>query len=146
MGNLNLLMKSLTEFAAEQRLAIFERLRSGQPPEVGDYSETALAEAKLKGQPQMGSTRFEPDRLFFEFIFSGGAGPAYVLTVSLEAPERIVFMPVPNWVVETIWQGSIDGTYCFESHAKALLTSFEADLEKEANLKWFGPRQAMRRE
>jgi hypothetical protein len=71
---------------------------------------------------------------------------AQIVTVTQEAPERIVFLPVPSWVVEQIWQGDVDGTFHFESEARSLLAEFANGLEPEANLSWFAERQPKRRE
>lgn len=137
---------TLNAFAAERRLATFEDLKAGQSPREGEYSEALLKEARAKGQPQMGTTRYEPHRISFEFIYPDPGSTATVLTVSIPSPERIVFLPVPEWVVESIWQGDIDGTFHFESEAMRLFEAFGRELEGEANLKWFGKRQAKRRE
>jgi hypothetical protein len=55
-------------------------------------------------------------------------------------------MPVPNWVIESIWQGEIDGSYQFESDAHNLLSQFSAQLEPEANRQLFGKKRPTRRE
>lgn len=137
---------TLNAYAAEKRLQILEDLRAGHPPREGHYDAAALNEARTKGQPQMGTTRFTPDAIHLEFIYPDPLSSALVLTVRLPSPERIVFLPVPSWVVETIWQGDIDGTYHFESEALRLLRDFESELGPEANLKWFGKQLAKRRE
>ena len=49
-------------------------------------------------------------------------------------------MPVPDWVVESIWQGEIDGTYRFETEAATLLAAYAKMLEAEENTPWFGER------
>jgi hypothetical protein len=137
---------SLNAYAAQKRLAIFEQLKQGLPPGEGDYDEDLLREGKVKGDPQMGATQFRPDALIFEFIYPDPATSATILSVRLPAPERIVFMPVPGWVVENIWQGDVDGTYQFESDAQRLVAEFSEQLSEEANAEWFGPRQPKRRE
>ena len=57
-----------------------------------------------------------------------------------------MFLPVPDWVIESIWQGEISGSYHFESDAKALVEAFQAELSAENNPKWFLPQAAKRRE
>lgn len=137
---------SLNAFVAEKRSKIFSELQADLPPTEGEYSEEALREAKVKGKPQMGTTRFEPDAVVLEFIYPERSNSTAVFSVRLSVPERILFMPVPNWVVESIWQGEIDGSYHFESEAATLLAAFTDMLGAEANGKWFGPRQPKRRE
>jgi len=94
----------------------------------------------------MGTTRYEPNAIHFEFIYPDSKSSPTVLTVTLEPPERIVFLPVPDWVVENIWQGSIAGTHHFESEAQRLVDEFKADLMPGPNGKWFEPRAPKRRE
>jgi hypothetical protein len=137
---------NLNAYAAEKRLAIFEGLKQGLPPCEGEYDESVFKEGKVKGQPQMSTTRYEPHALTFEFIYPDSNSSASVLSVKIPSPERIVFMPVPDWVVETIWQGEIDGSYHFESEANQLLGRLKNEMGAEDNLKWFGKRQAKRRE
>jgi hypothetical protein len=137
---------TLNAYAAEKRLRIFEDLQQGQPPREGEYSDQTLQEGRVKGKPQMGSTRYEPHAIIVEFIYPDPKSSATVLSVRLPSPERIVFLPVPEWVIESIWQGEIDGSYQFESDARSMLKKFEAELGEEENQPWFGPRQAKRRE
>ena len=94
----------------------------------------------------MGTTRFEPTAVILEFIYPDKQGSSVVLPVKVASPERILFMPVPSWVVESIWQGEIDGSYRFETEAATLLADFAKLLDAEDNDRWFGPRQATRRE
>src|SRR5947209_18596132 len=110
----------LNAFAAEKRLALYDDLKKGLPPREGEYSDALLKEGKVKGQPQMGTTRYEPSSIVFEFIYPDPHTTATVLSVRVAAPERIVFLPVPEWVAETIWQGEIDGSFRFESEAMTL--------------------------
>jgi hypothetical protein len=137
---------TLNQYAAENRLAIFDDLKSARDPRKGDFDSSLLAEARTKGTPQMGTTRFSPSKITFEFIYPDKQGASVILEVSLIAPERIVFLPVPRWVVENIWQGDISGTHHFESEAVRLLEELEAELAPEANIKWFEPQPAKRRE
>jgi hypothetical protein len=137
---------TLNAYAADKRLAIFEDLKNGQPPREGQFDETVLSEAKVKGDPQMGSTRYEPDAIFVEFIYPDPKTTSTILTIRLTPPERIVFLPVPDWVVENIWQGDIAGTHQFESDARRMYEEFVRELDTEPNKKWFGPQMAKRRE
>jgi hypothetical protein len=137
---------NLNAFAAEKRMALYEDLRKGLPPHEGEYSDALFKEGKVKGQPQMGTTRYEPHALVFEFIYPDPQTSATVLSVRLVSPERIVFLPVPDWVVETIWQGDIDGSFHFETEALELVAGLQAEMGTDANLKWFGKREPKRRE
>ena len=128
----------LNAYSAQKRMAVFEELRAGRDPSEGSYDASLWREAKVKGPPQMGLTRYSPDSIVFEFIFPDNAGGTIVMPVTIPAPERIVFMPVPSWVVETIWQGEIDGSYHFESDARTLLSEFSRLVEDEANAELFG--------
>jgi hypothetical protein len=137
---------SLNQFAAEKRLAIFEDLKSNIEPREGRFDAAVLKEARSKGTPQMGTTLYSPDEIAFEFIYPDPVSTATILTVRLDAPERIVFLPVPKWVIENIWQGDITGTYQFESDALAMLEEFRGEISLDGNLKWFEKQPAKRRE
>lgn len=136
---------NLGAYAAEKKASLFERLIAGLPPDEGSFDETCFAEAKDKGLPQMGATRFEPWHIVFEFIYPASGKPL-LFTVQLDSPERIVFLPVPKWVVENIWQGNIDGSFHFESEAITHLAAFREELGERENAKWFEPQPAKRRE
>lgn len=136
----------LSTFVAEHRRAILAALELGHPPSVGTYSEELLREAKAKGRPQMGSVRYEQHAVHLEFIYPDPLGASAVVTVTIDAPERIVFLPVPPWVIESIWQGDIDGSYVFESEAQIAMAALGNELEPDRNEKWFGARVAKRRE
>lgn len=131
---------------ATQKKAILDDLLTGNEPSFGSFDSALLREGKVKGKPQMGTTRFKPEAVHLEFIFSDPSSSATVLTVTVQPPEKIVFLPVPEWVIENVWQGEIDGTHQFESDAKFLLESYSASVFSEENRKWFGPRPAKRRE
>lgn len=136
----------LNQYAAETRLAIFADLKAGKEPSLGAFDASLLREAKTKGTPLVGTTRYEPDRIHFEFIYPDPKSTATIVTVTLESPERIIMLPVPEWVVESIWQGEISGSYHFESDAKRLVEAYLLQLEAPSNQKWFGPQPAKRRE
>lgn len=137
---------SLAEFCAAKRTEIMERLQAQLPPLDGDFDLGAWQEGKERGKPQMGPTRYSPHFISFEFSFPAPGKTAVLLTVTVPSPERVVFLPVPDWVVESIWQGEIDGTYHFEGDAQALLAAFSKELTEDGNKKWFEPRMAKRRE
>jgi len=137
---------NLNQYVAERRLRIFEELKRGVSPTEGTYDETLLKEGRAKGQPQLGATQYRPDAISLEFIYPDPRGAAVVLTVTLTSPERIVFMPVPGWVVEQIWQGEIHGSHQFESEANRLLEAFASELTPEANLRHFGRQDPTRRD
>ena len=137
---------TLNEYAAKKRLELFEDLRAGREPSEGVFDASVLKEARTKSPPQIGATRYQPEAIIVEFIYPDPDSSATVLSVRLESPERIVFLPVPEWVVETIWQGEIDGSFQFESDARKLLEGFQSQLDPEANARWFLPRAATRRE
>ncbi|MCH8273439.1 MAG: hypothetical protein IH851_01450 [Armatimonadetes bacterium] len=131
---------TLNEWAARKKIAILERLKQKRPPEEGQYDEGIFREGIVKGEAQAGTTRYEPDRVHFEFIFPDPESAATVLCVTLKPPERIVHLPVPEWVIESVWQGEVSGSYQFESQAKEMVERFNAQLEPEANRGLFGAR------
>lgn len=137
---------TLNAYAAKLRLSLFDDLKAGRDPSIGEFDALILAEARAKGTPQVGTTRYTPDAIWFEFIYADPTSAAVIVTVRVTSPERIVFLPVPSWVIETIWQGDVDGSYHFESAAQSHLEDFAREVEPEANLKWFGPRPPKRRE
>ncbi len=136
----------LGPYVADLRLRLFDDLRAGREPSQGSFDPTALKEAKVKGAPQMGSTRYEPNAIHLEFIFPDPGSVASVFAVTLTPPERIVFLPVPAWVVENIWQGDVAGSFHFESDAMRLANEFLSLLEPAANRPLFEPAAAKRRE
>ncbi|MBS1723686.1 MAG: hypothetical protein JSS66_12115 [Armatimonadetes bacterium] len=137
---------TLNEWASRLKAGIYEDLLARRAPREGQYDEAALREAQAKGEPKAGPTVFSPRLARFEFIFSNPDGAANVVPVTVEPPQRIVFLPVPGWVVESIWQGEVDGSYHFESDADSLLAAFASELDATTNAKYFGPRPAKRRE
>ena len=129
---------TLSAFAAEKRTRLFETLSNGQPPSEGEFSEAVFREGRDKSKPQMGATRYEPNVIVFEFIYPDPIGAPILLSVRIDAPERIVFMPVPSWVIESIWQGEVSGSYHFESDAQRLIEEFQSSLQPESNAETFG--------
>jgi hypothetical protein len=136
----------LNAYVADKRRIIYADLTAVRPPSEGTYDESLLAEGRARGLPLLGATRYRPDAVILEFIYPADSGASIILTVTLPVPERVVFLPVPPWVVESIWQGEIDGTYHFESDARRLIAEFSAELDTGRNAEWFGPRQVKRRE
>lgn len=136
----------LNAYVAEHRRRIFEDLRAGRAPSAGTYDEALLREARVKAEPQMGSAHYAPNAIELEFIYPEPRGATTVVTVHLDPPERIVFMPVPAWVVESIWQGEISGSHHFESEATEMLAAFQAQLEPMRNAELFGRQEPTRRE
>lgn len=137
---------TLNQFAADCRLAIYQDLLAGREPSLGAFDQVSFRRARDLGAPQMGVTRYEPDRILFEFIYAVQMASAHLFVVQVEAPERIVFLPVPSWVVENVWQGDVSGSHHFETDANLLITQFAAELEPEPNTKWFQPQAPTRRE
>jgi hypothetical protein len=136
----------LNQWVSEKKRRLFDDLAHGLDPSEGEFDPQALREARTKGAPQLGSTVLAPHRVDVQFVFPDPTSAASLVTISLVPPERIVVLPVPAWVVENIWQGSIDGTACFESEAKSLIDAFVRETEPGENEKHFGPRPASRRE
>src|SRR5258708_30976571 len=111
---------NLNAFVAEKRLILLEDLKAGKAPREGEFDDATLKEGLVKGQPQLGATHYDPRSIFLEFIFPEPQSSSTVLTVRLDAPERIVYLPVPEWVLESIWEGEISGSFHFESDAMGL--------------------------
>ena len=126
-------------------MRIFAELKAKRMPSESAYDEALLRHANSKGAPQMGSTRYTPDAIQFEFIYPDPQGAPVVLTVTVAPPERIVFMPVPEWVVESIWQGEIAGSAQFESDALRMLDLFRREIESPENAEQFEARRAVGR-
>ncbi|GIV09728.1 MAG: hypothetical protein KatS3mg019_1819 [Fimbriimonadales bacterium] len=128
---------NLREFVRDQIQTIFDALRAGNPPPVGEYDPAPLRECQRRATPQVGATRFMPDAIVLEFIFQDASlGPA-VLSVRVPAPEPIVYMPVPDWVIEDVWQGDVTGSFRFRSEAERLLEAFQKQVFTEQNRAYF---------
>src|SRR4051812_29581297 len=74
---------NLNAYVAEKRTQIFENLQNGQRPGEGEFLEELLKEGRAKGQPQMGTTRFEPKAIVLEFIYPDPRSSATVLAVRI---------------------------------------------------------------
>lgn len=127
----------LGEWVARKKVAIWECLKEGRAPEEGEFDAGILSEALDKGSPHLGMTRYAPDCVYVEFIFQDPEKGPTVLSVRLAAPERIVYLPVPEWVVEQVWQGEVYGTYEFESVAREAVERFLHTLEPGKNREFF---------
>lgn len=125
-------MIRLAPFCAQQKREIYDALRAGSPPPFGTYDEAVWRAAKAKAEPQMGTTVFAPDRLTYEFIYPAPEG-AIVLAVIVEPPERIIYLPVPAWVVENIWQGEVSGSFAFANEAQEHISAFQVQITPEGN-------------
>ena len=141
-----LVVMTLSVFVANTKRQIYEELISGQEPTVGTFDPLVLKECRLLGQARMGTTVFSPDLITFEFIFAGAGDASMVFPVKVASPQRIVYLPVPAWVIENIWQGNVDGSHHFESDAAELVAAFQRCLEPANNAGLFGPKPAKRRE
>lgn len=132
---------TLNQFAAERRRAIFEVLQTGGVPE-GDFDEKRLRELQAKGKPQMGSTHYRRDAVVFEFIYPEPGAASSVLEVAVPSPDRIIYLPVPDWVIEHIWQGEIEGSFHFQSDAEAMIAAFrEAAIADDSRFGGEAPRR-----
>ncbi len=129
--------QSLSEFAVATKRTILADLLAGQAPQ-GEFEAENLRRATTKGTPQMGTIRYEPHALVFEFIFPDPASSPTILEVRIASPQRIVYLPVPGWVVESIWEGDVAGSFHFESDAKALLQEIIDCMTPQENPQIFG--------
>ncbi|MFN7015768.1 MAG: hypothetical protein ACK4P5_01190 [Fimbriimonadales bacterium] len=128
---------TLREFVRDQIRAIHAALQAGSPPPVGEYDAAQLKECQRRATAQVGATRFLPDAIVLEFVFQDASlGPA-VLSVRITAPEPIVYMPVPDWVIEDVWQGDVTGSFRFRSEAEQLLEKFRELVLTERNRAFF---------
>jgi len=130
-------MGRLQDFVSDARRRVFDDLLQGVPPSLGSVDLDAFAKARDRGKPQLGTTRFGQQEVRLEFIYPDSRSAAILLEVRIPTAERVVFLPVPGWVVEQIWQGEITGSYAFESDAKTMLEAFSQSLTSDANLRYF---------
>jgi hypothetical protein len=137
---------TLNEYLAQQKRSAYDGVLSGVLPHGFRCDGAQLGDLHERGKPTMGTTVLRPDLIVFEFIFSLDSGQSEVLAVELDPPERIVCLPVPEWVVESIWQGEVQGSFHFESDAKMLFGKFATELEPLHNAKWFERQKPKRRE
>lgn len=130
-------MGRLQDFVSDARRRVFDDLVKGVPPSLGSVDLDAFAKARDRGKPQLGTTRFGQQEVRLEFIYPDSRAAAIVLEVHIPTPERVVFLPVPAWVVEQIWQGEVTGSYAFESDAHTLVNEFTLGLSADVNAKFF---------
>ncbi len=128
---------TLREFVRDQIQSIHAALQAGSPPPIGAYDAAQLKECQRRASVQVGASNFLPDAIVLEFIFQDASlGPA-VLSVRIAAPEPIVYMPVPDWVIEDVWQGDVTGSFRFRSEAERLLEAFREQVFTERNRAFF---------
>jgi hypothetical protein len=137
---------NLSGYLAAKKQAVYVDLQAGRPPSEGRFDAALWKEGNDKSKPQIGSTVLEPHLISLQFIYPAPQEAALILRVEFDPPERIVQMPVPDWVVESIWQGEISGSPQFESDARRMMADFAASLEPGANDGFFGPQAPKRRE
>lgn len=130
-------MGRLQDFVSDARRRVFDDLVSGVPPSLGTVDLDAFAKARDRGKPQLGTARFGQQEVRLEFIYPDSRAAAILLEVRIRTPERVVFLPVPGWVVEQIWQGEVTGSYAFESDAQTLVNEFTLGLSADVNAKFF---------
>ncbi|MDX2066316.1 MAG: hypothetical protein SFX74_11280 [Fimbriimonadaceae bacterium] len=135
----------LADFVAEHRKVLYDDLLHLRSPSRGTFDAARLADARTKGSPQLGSTRYEPHAITFEFIYADPRASSVIVEVRVETPDRVVWMSVPAWVIENIWEGEITGSFAFLADAEAMLDGYRAGLEEGANLASFGVTAATRR-
>jgi hypothetical protein len=116
---------------------ILEDLQAKIEPRIGQFEPETLRLALTKPSVQMGAQKFVPNGFFFEFIFPDPTAGTVILTVFVPSKERIVFLPVPNWVRQNIWQGDIEGSYYYESEVEPVLSGFRTLLSDEKNAVFF---------
>ncbi len=137
---------TLNEYLARQKRKAYDDILSGVAPHGFRCDVALLRDLIERGKPTMGTAVLKPDLIVFEFIFSLDDAQTEVFLVELDPPERIVHLPVPEWVIESIWQGEVQGSYHFESDAKFLIDKFASELEPLLNAKWFEKQKPKRRE
>lgn len=137
--------ETLAAWAGRIKRELFDRLSTGAAPSTGTFDPDQLRRAQTLGKPTMGTTVYSPEAASFEFIYGASGQESVVLEVLVPAPEPIVYLPVPKWVVEQIWQGEVFGSFHFRPDAEAMLTAFQAELTPERNLAHFPEAKLSRR-
>lgn len=136
----------LNAFVSATRSELHADLCARRAPRVGSFDGELLKDLFSGKDPQLGSVRYTPHAVHFEFIYPQNGTAATVFTVDVTPPERIVFLPVPNWVVENIWEGEVTGSYVLESEVEGRLAEFRAVLDEESNQAYFGRQEPTRRQ
>lgn len=137
---------NLNAYVSALRRDLLEDLHAGRDPRVGTFDPNLLKEGRTKSPAQMGDCRFEPEAILLEFVFPEAGTRSTVLTVRVPSPERIVYLPVPEWVVEDVWHGEVHGSYEFESDARRMVSRLHDLLAPETNRELFGPKPCKHRE
>ena len=138
--------ENLSSYVGRLKRELWEDIKANREPRIGEFDAALLAGMRSKEAVQIGTAIYRPDQIILEFLFPEASGVPTILSVSITPPERIVFLPVPEWVIETIWQGDIDGSFHFESDAKLLLDKLLTLVTAEGNKPLFEKQLAKRRE
>lgn len=123
---------TLGQFIADCKIRLLAELESRVEPSFGTYDVHQWPGSSRVKQVQIGSATPFPHNVEFEFILTLEEG-SEVFTISVPAPERIVYMPVPEWVLISVWQGEVSGSYHFESDATRMTDRYVALLTSGTN-------------
>lgn len=138
---------TLREFTNVTRKQILDALQHKLPPPIGHFDRRTFEDAVQMREVQMGCTRYTPHSVVLEFVFLHDTpGAPLILCVEVDAPEPVVFMPVPEWVQEDVWQGEVKGTFRLRSEAERMIESFRRQVLEEDNTHYFDQRPVPRRE
>lgn len=138
---------TLREFTNASRKQILHALQHKQAPPFGHYDRKTFEEAVQMREVQMGSAHYTPHSVILEFIFlHDNPGAPLILSVEVDTPEPVVFMPVPDWVQQDVWQGEVKGTFRLRSEAGQMIEAFRQHTLEEQNLHYFEERPISRRE
>jgi len=138
---------TLREFTNTTRKQVFEALQHKTPPPIGHFDLKTFEEAIQLRQVQMGGAHYTPHSVVLEFVFlHDSPGAPLILSVEVETPEPVVYMPVPEWVQEDVWQGEVKGTFRLRSEAERMLSDFRHHVLECDNPHYFDERPAPRRE
>lgn len=138
---------TLREFTNVTRKQILQALQYKQAPPVGHFDRKTFEEAVQMREVQMGSARYTSHSVILEFIFlHDKPGAPLILCVEVDTPEPVVFMPVPEWVQEDVWQGEVKGTFRLRSEAEQLIEAFRRHVLESENPHYFEERPVPRRE
>ncbi|MGQ9488369.1 MAG: hypothetical protein ACUVTY_09695 [Armatimonadota bacterium] len=138
---------TLREFVNATRKQVLDALQHKQPPPIGHFDPKRFEEAVQMREVQMGGTRYTPHSVILEFVFlHDNPGAPLILCVEVDTPEPVVFMPVPEWVQEDVWQGEVKGTFRFRSEAEHLIEAFRHLVLEYENPHYFEERPTPRPE
>ena len=145
--SLGVIMMTLREFTHTTRKQILDALQHKKAPPIGHFDRKVFEEAVQLREVQLGSAHYTPHSVILEFIFlRDQPGTPLILSVEVDTPEPVVFMPVPEWVQEDVWQGEVKGTFRLRSEAERLMEAFRHHVLEEENRHYFEQRSAPRRE